>query len=113
MTTPSGQFFPDVRNQLGGAFDYRSGNRVKVVGPGIVATHVASLSDDLTTITTDTILPASVTSITLGRMNNYAVSSGFVASGVTEGTIFRDFASGYARIGLLPKASGLTYNPSL
>ena len=112
LTTPSGQFFPDVRNQLGGAFDYRSGNRVKVVGPGIVATHVASLSDDLTTITTDTILPASVTSITLGRMNNYAVSSGFVASGVTEGTIFRDFAGGYARIGLLPKASGLAYNPS-
>jgi hypothetical protein len=112
LTTPSGQFFPDVRNELGGAFDYRSGRRVKVVGPGIIATHVAALSDDLTRLTTDVFLPEGITSITLGRMNNYAVSSGFIASGVTQGTIFREFVSGYARIGLLPNASGLSYNPS-
>lgn len=112
LTTPSGQFFPDVRNELGGAFDYRSGRRVKVVGPGIIATHVAALSDDLTRLTTDVFLPEGITSITLGRMNNYAVSSGFIESGVTQGTIFREFVSGYARIGLLPNASGLSYNPS-
>jgi hypothetical protein len=112
LTTPSGQFFPDVRNELGGAVDYRSGRRVKVVGPGILATHVAALSDDLTRITTDAFLPEGITSITLGRMNNYVVSSGFVGSGVTQGTIFRTFVNGYARIGLLPNASGLSYNPS-
>lgn len=112
LTTPSGQFFPDIRNELGGAVDYRSGRRVKVVGPGIVATHVTSISDDLTRITTDAFLPGGITSITLGRMNNYAVSSGFIASGVTQGTIFREFVSGYARVGLLPKASGLSYNAS-
>jgi hypothetical protein len=111
LTTPSGQFFPDIRNELGGSVDYRSGNRVKVVGAGILATHVTALSDDLTRITTDRGLPGGITSITLGRMNNYVVSSGFVDSGVTQGTIFRRLDSGYARIGLLPNASGLTYNP--
>ncbi len=111
LVSPSGQFFPDIRNEITGAADYRTGRKTKVVGGGIFATHVASISDDLTRITTDHALPAGVTSITFGRMNNYAVSSGFVASGVTSGTVFRSFTSGYARIGLLPNASGLTYDP--
>lgn len=113
LTTPSGQFFPDISNELGGASDYRSGHKVKIVGNGILATHVISISNDLTQIVTDRPLPAGITSITLGRMNNYAVSSGFIDSGVTQGAIFRSLMgqTGYARIGLLPKASGLTYTP--
>jgi hypothetical protein len=111
FSTPSGQFFPDIRNEINGSVDYRFGRRTKVVGPGILATHVTSISDDLTRITTDRSTPGGITSITFGRMNNYAVSSGFVASGITQGTIFRQFDAGFARIGLLPNASGLTYDP--
>ncbi|NDC48884.1 MAG: hypothetical protein EBZ61_07380 [Micrococcales bacterium] len=111
LITPSGQFFPDIRNEISGSTDYRLGRKTKVVGAGILATHVVSITDDLTTITTDRTLPGGITSITFGRMNNYAVSSGFVASGVMAGTIFRQFNSGYSRVGLLPNASGLSYNP--
>jgi hypothetical protein len=111
LATPSGQFFPDIRNEINGSYDYLTGRKVKVVGAGILATHVASMSDDLTRITTDRGLPG-VSSITFGRMNSYAVSSGVIASGITQGTIFRQFSSGYARIGLLPNASGLSYNPA-
>jgi hypothetical protein len=111
FSTPSGQFFPDIRNEINGSVDYRFGRRTKVVAPGVLATHVTSISDDLTRITTDRAMPGGITSITFGRMNNYAVSSGFVASGVTQGTIFRQLNGGYARVGLLPNASGLTYDP--
>lgn len=111
LTTPSGQFFPDIRNEINGSADYRTGRKTKIVGAGILSTHVASISDDLTRITTDRTLPGGVTSITLGRMINYAVSSGVIESGVTQGTIFRQFTSGYARVGLLPQASGLSYSP--
>lgn len=111
LATPSGQFFPDIRNEINGSYDYLTGRKVKVVGAGILATHVVSMSDDLTRITTDRGLP-SVSSIVFGRMNSYAVSSGVIASGVTQGTIFRQFNSGYARIGLLPNASGLSYDPA-
>lgn len=111
LTTPSGQFFPDIRSEINGSVDYRTGRKTKVVGAGIFATHVAAISDDLTRITTDRSLPGGITSITLGRMNSYAVSSGVIESGVTQGTIFRQFTSGYARVGLLPQASGVAYNP--
>ena len=111
LITPSGQFFPDIRNEINGSADYRSGRRTKIVGPNIFATHAIFLSDDLTTLVTDQSLPGGVTNITLGRMNNYAVSSGFISSGVMAGTVFRDFTSGYARVGLLPQASGAVYNP--
>lgn len=113
LVTPSGQFFPDIRNEITGSADYRSGRKTKVVGAGIFATHVISISDDLTRITTDRALPAGVTNITFGRMSNYAVSSGFVASGITQGTIFRQLVDGYSRIGLLPNATGVTYNPGV
>jgi hypothetical protein len=112
LTTPSGQFFPDIRSEISGSFNYQTGRKTKIVGTSIFSTHVASISDDLTRITTDRALPATVTSITLGRMNNYLVSSGVIASGVTQGTVFREFTSGYARVGLLPQSSGLTYDPS-
>lgn len=112
LITPSGQFFPDIRNELGGSADYQVGNKVKIVGAGIYTTHVNTISNDLTRITTDRPIPAGVTSITLGRMNNYAVSSGYIESGVTQGAVFRKFTGGYVRIGLLPNASGLTYNPT-
>jgi len=111
LTTPSGQFFPDIRTEINGSADYRTGRKTKVVGTNILATHVAAISDDLTRITTDRSLPGGITSITLGRMNAYAVSSGVVESGVTQGTIFRQFTSGYARVGLLPQASGVAYSP--
>jgi hypothetical protein len=74
LVTPSGQFFPDIRSEISGSTDYRSGRKTKIVGSGILATHVASITDDLTTIVTDRSLPAGVTSITLGRMNNYAAA---------------------------------------
>jgi hypothetical protein len=112
LVTPSGQFFPDISGEISGSNDYRTGRKTKVVGAGIFSTHVTSISDDFTRITTDRSLPAGVTSITFGRMNNYAVSSGFIDSGITQGTIFRNFNSGYARVGLLPNASGLSYDPS-
>jgi hypothetical protein len=111
LITPSGQFFPDISGEISGSNDYRTGRKTKVIGAGIFSTHVTSISDDFTRITTDRALPGGVTSITFGRMNNYAVSSGFVASGITGGTVFRDFNSGYARVGLLPNASGLSYDP--
>lgn len=111
LVTPSGQFFPDISGEISGSNDYRTGRKTKVVGAGIFSTHVISISDDLTRITTDRALPAGVTSITLGRMDNYVVSSGFIESGITQGTIFRTFNSGYARVGLLPNASGLSYDP--
>lgn len=113
LVTPSGQFFPDITDEINGSTDYRSGRRTKIVGAGIFNTHVASISSNLTTIVTDRAIPAGTTSITLGRMNNYAVSSGFVSSGVMAGTVFCNFNSGYARVGLLPNASGLSYNPSV
>lgn len=111
LTTPSGQFFPDIRNEINGSVDYRVGRRTKVIAAGMFAAHVVYMSDDLTTIVTDRTIPAGTTSITLGRMNSYAVSSGFIDSGVTQGTIFRQFTSGYARVGLLMRSSGLSYNP--
>jgi hypothetical protein len=111
LITPSGQFFPDITAEIAGSADYRSGRKTKVIGTNIFNTHVASISSDLTTIVTDRAIPAGTTSITLGRMNNYAVSSGFVSSGVMAGTVFRSFTSGYARIGLLPNASGISYDP--
>lgn len=112
LTTPSGQFFPDISAELDGDKDFLTGRKVKIVGTNIFANYVTAISADLTTITTEFALPSTVTSITLGRMNNYAVSSGTIESGVTEGTIFRAFTSGYCRIGLLPNASGVSYNPS-
>lgn len=112
FTTPSGQFFPDIRNEINGSSNYLSERKTKVVGAGIFATHVSSISDDLTRITTDRSVPGGITSITFGRMINYAISSGTIDSGVTQGTIFRQFAGGYSRLGLLPQASGLSYSPS-
>lgn len=111
FTTPSGSFFPDIRSEVSGSTDYRLGRKTKVICPGMFAAHVVNVSNDLTTIITDGTIPAGTTSITLGRMNNYAVSSGLIESGITEGSIFQTFTSGYARIGLLPKASGLSYSP--
>lgn len=113
FTTPSGQFFPDIRNEINGSADYRLGRRTKVIAPGMFATHVSFISDDLTTIITDRTIPAGTTSIVLGRMDSYAVSSGIIGSGITQGTIFRQFTSGYARVGLLPQASGLSYDPEV
>jgi hypothetical protein len=112
LTTPSGQFFPDIRGEISGSTDYRSGRRTKIIGPNIFATHAIFLSDDLTTLVTDQTLPGGLTSITFGRMNNYAVSSGFVGSGVMAGTIFQQFTGGYARVGLLPNSSGVSYDPN-
>lgn len=112
LTVPSGFFFPDIRNEIDGSTDYKTGRKTKVVGNGIYATHVTSISEDFTTITTSRTIPAGTTSISFGRMNNYAVSSGYIESGVTEGAVFRQFNGGYSRIGLLPNATGLTYSPS-
>jgi len=98
--------FPDITGELVGSLDYYSGRRVKVEGTGIFKTHVTAINPGLTQITTDRPLPSGTTSIRLSRMNAYAIASGIIASGVTQGSFFMQ-PGGYTRIGLWPQASGV------
>jgi hypothetical protein len=115
--------FPDITGELVGSLDYYSGRRVKVEGTDIWKTHVTAINPGLTQITTDRPLPSGTTSIRLSRMNAYAIASGIIASGVTQGSFFMR-PGGYTRIGLWPQASGVydsskrtiwvtAYSPSL
>jgi hypothetical protein len=115
--------FPDITGELVGSLDYYSGRRVKVEGTGIFKTHVTAINPGLTQITTDRPLPSGTTSVRLSRMNAYAIASGIISSGVTQGSFFIQ-PGGYTRLGLWPQASGVydgskktiwvvAYSPSL
>jgi hypothetical protein len=110
-TTLSGSF-PNISGELSGTLTYTTGRRVKVVGAGIYATHVQSVSADgrVVTVTSPQDLPSGTTSVTLSRFNAWALSSGTISSGVTQGSIYYTDGGGYWRIGLVPNASGTTYN---
>jgi hypothetical protein len=98
--------FPDITGELIGSLDYYSGRRVKVEGTGIFKTHVTAINPGLTQITTDRPLPSGTTSVRLSRMNAYAIASGIITSGVTQGSFFIR-PGGYTRLGLWPQASGV------
>ena len=99
--------FPDISSELTGETNYLSGRRVRVTGTNVFSTHVVSINGSRTVITTDRELPAGLTSIRLSRLDGYAVGSGAtIASGVTQGSIYRTNNAGYWRIGLWPQAAG-------
>ena len=108
FTIASGQF-PDIAAEVSGSTTYLSGKRVKINGDGVFATHATAIRAGLTTIETDRPLPPSLTAISLSRLNAYAVGGVTITSGTTGGTIFRNDAAGYWRLGLWPQASGV-YN---
>ena len=110
-TTLSGNF-PDITAELSGSLNYLDGRRVKVEGAGIYRTHVEGFEPGQNTITVDRQLPASVTSIRLSRFNAWAMSSGTLASGVTEGTLFYQTGGGYWRLGLVPQAYTADWDPT-
>lgn len=101
--------FPDISGELSGPTNYLSGERVRVTGSGIFATHVTAINSGLTTITTDRPIPDGTTSIRLSRFNAFAIANAAITSGVTSGSILRRDDSGFWRIGLWPQASGV-YN---
>lgn len=102
---PLGLEFPDLSNELNGSTDYLSGRRVKVIGAGIFNTHVTTINGTRTQITVDRPIPVGTTSIRLARLDAYAVASGVIASGVTNGTIFFSHGSGQWRLGALTSAT--------
>lgn len=106
LTIASGTF-PDISGELSGPTDYLSGRRVKVMGTNIFNTHVTAINLARTTITTDRDLPDGTTSIRLARFNASAVADISIASGVTEGAIYRKDDAGLWRMGLWPQASGV------
>jgi hypothetical protein len=101
----SGLEFPDISNELAGSTTYLSGRRVKVIGAGIFNTHVTAINGTRTIITTDRPLPAGTTSISLARFDAYAVASGVITSGVTDGIISFSHGSGQWRLGALSSAA--------
>ena len=105
FTISSGQF-PNIAAEMSGTTTYLSGKRVKINGSGVFATHATAIRGSLTTIDTDRALPPSLTSISLSRLNAYAVGAVTVTSGATNGAILRTDAAGYWRLGLWPQASG-------
>lgn len=110
-TTLSGNF-PDITAELSGSLNYLDGRRVKVEGAGIYRTHVQAFEPGQNTITVDRQLPASVTSVRLSRFNAWAMSSGVLASGVTQGTLFYQTGGGYWRLGLVPQAYTADWDPT-
>lgn len=106
FTVASGQF-PDIRAEMSGTTTYLTGRRVKINGAGVFATHAIAINSGLTTITTDRPLPPSLSSISLSRLDAYAVGNVTITSGVTNGTIYRTDSAGYWRLGLWPQASGV------
>lgn len=108
FTISSGQF-PDISNELGASSfpTYLTQRRVKVNGAGVFATHAVDINPGLTTITVDRTLPPSLSSISLSRLNAYAVSDATLTSGVTNGVVYRKDDGGYWRLGLWPQASGV------
>lgn len=106
---PSGQQFPNITAELSGTTTYLSGRRVKVNGTNVFMTHVTAINSGLTQITTDRPLPSSLTSISLSRLNAWAVGDVTIPSGITGGSLLRKDDAGYWRLGLWPQASG-TYN---
>ena len=109
-TTLSGNF-PNISGELVGNLNYLDGRRVKVEGAGIYRTHVSNFDSGLSQITVDRELPASVTSIRLSRFNAWAMSSGTIPSGVTQGSLFYRTGGGYWRLGLVPKANTADWDP--
>jgi hypothetical protein len=110
-TTLSGNF-PNISGELVGNLNYLDGRRVKVEGAGIFRTHVSNYDSGLSQITVDRELPGSVTSIRLSRFNAWAMSSGTIPSGVTQGSLFYQTAGGYWRLGLVPQANTANWNPA-
>lgn len=106
FTVASGQF-PDITGELSGTTTYLSGERVKINGTGVFATHATAISSGLTAITTDRALPPSLSSISLSRLDAFAIGTTTVTSGTASGTVFRTDAAGYWRLGLWPQASGV------
>lgn len=106
FTIASGQF-PDITAELSGSTTYLSGRRVEINGTGVFATHATAINSGLTAITTDRILPPSLSSISLSRLDASAVGTTTITSGTTTGTVFRTDAAGYWRLGLWPQASGV------
>ena len=103
--SPLGLEFPDLSNELNGSTNYLSGRRVKVIGAGIFNTHVTAINGSRTQITVDRPIPGGTTSIRLARLDAYAVASGVIASGVTNGAIFFSHGSGQWRLGALTSAA--------
>lgn len=103
--------FPNISGELVGNLNYLDGRRVKVEGAGIYRTHVSNVNDTLTEITVDRELPASVTSIRLARFNAWAMSSGTIGSGITQGSLFYRTGGGYWRLGLVPNAGTANWDP--
>lgn len=103
--------FPNISGELVGNLNYLDGRRVKVEGAGIYRTHVSDVNDTLTEITVDRELPASVTSVRLARFNAWAMSSGTIGSGVTQGSLFYRTGGGYWRLGLVPNAGTANWDP--
>lgn len=106
---PSGQQFPDITAELSGSTTYLSGRRVKVNGTGVYMTHVTAVGSGLTSITTDRPLPSSLSSVSLSRLNAWAVGDVVIPSGIVNGNVLRRDNAGYWRLGLWPQASG-TYD---
>jgi hypothetical protein len=108
FTIASGQF-PDISNELAPSSfpTYLTGRRVKINGTGVFATHATAINSGLTAITTDRPLPPSLSSISLSRLDAYAIGDTTITSGTTTGTIYRTDNAGYWRLGLWPQASGV------
>lgn len=106
----NGTFPSGIVSEISGSTNYLSGRRVRVVGAGIYNTHVVSASP--TQITTDRSLPDSTTSIRLSRFDAYAVASGVIDSGTTEGVVFFNTGGGQWRLGAWMQSSGQPYNSS-
>ena len=103
--------FPNISGEFIESANYLDGRPVKVVGNGIYSTHVIDVNDDLTQITVDRELPSSVTSIRLSRFDAWAVSSGIIPSGVTQGSVYFRSGGGYWRLGLIPQSTTQTWDP--
>ena len=109
-TTLSGNF-PDISAELSGTLNYLDGRRVKVEGAGIYRTHVSIYDAGNSEIIVDRELPASVTSVRLSRFNTWAMSSGVIPSGITNGSLFYRTTGGYWRLGLVPQANSADWDP--
>lgn len=106
----NGSFPSGIVNEVSGSTNYLTGRRVRVVGAGIYNTHVVAASP--TQITTDRSLPDGTTSIRLSRFDAYAVASGVIDNGTTEGTIFFNTGGGQWRLGAWVQSSGQPYDTS-
>jgi hypothetical protein len=102
--------FPNISGEYIQSANYLDGRPVKVVGNGIYSTHVINVNEDLTQITVDRELPASVTSIRLARFDAWAVSSGIIPSGVDKGSVYFRTGGGYWRLGLIPQSVSGTWD---